>query len=75
MDGCDPRPGVPFLPQVVTLEATFVMLATLNAAAFGMLAAAARAKLRQPRIQRAANRTGGSLLIGAGIVAAGWQKA
>jgi threonine/homoserine/homoserine lactone efflux protein len=40
-----------------------------------MLAAAARLKLRQARVQRAVNRTGGSLLIGAGIFAAGWQKA
>jgi threonine/homoserine/homoserine lactone efflux protein len=67
--------GRPFLPQVVTLEATFVILATLNAALFAVLAAAIRQRLREPRVQRAINRTGGSLLIGAGVLAAGWRKA
>jgi threonine/homoserine/homoserine lactone efflux protein len=65
----------PFLPQVVTLEATFVILATMNAAMFAVLAAAARQKLREARIQRVINRTGGSLLIGAGILSVGWRKA
>ena len=65
----------PFLQQVVTLEATFVILATFNAALFAILASAARQKLRDPRVQRAVNRTGGSLLIGAGLLAAGWRKA
>ncbi|HEY2133186.1 MAG TPA: LysE family translocator [Acetobacteraceae bacterium] len=64
-----------FLPQVVTLEATFVVLATLNATLFALLAAAARQKLREPRVQRAVNRTGGSLLIAAGLIAAEWRKA
>jgi threonine/homoserine/homoserine lactone efflux protein len=64
----------PFLFQIVTLEATFVILATLNASLFALLAASARQKLREPRIQRAVNRTGGSLLIGAGVFAAGWRK-
>lgn len=65
----------PFLHQVVILEATFVTLATLNAAMFAILAAAARQKLREPWLQRAVNRTGGTLLIGAGLFAAGWRKA
>ncbi len=68
-------PGRAFLPQVVTLETTFVLMAALNAAMFAMLAAAARRLLRQPRVQRAVNRTGGSLLIGAGLFAIGWRKA
>jgi len=65
----------PFLFQVVTLEATFVSLAALNAAIYALLAAAARQKLHQPRVRRLVNRTGGSLLIGAGVLAAGWRKA
>ena len=65
----------PFWPQVATLEATFVGLAILNAALYALLASAARQRLRQPRLQRAVNRTGGSLLIGAGVLAAGWRKA
>jgi threonine/homoserine/homoserine lactone efflux protein len=65
----------PFLPQVATLEATFVTLAAANAALFVILAAAVRQKLRNPRVRRAINRTGGTLLIAAGALAAGWRKA
>jgi threonine/homoserine/homoserine lactone efflux protein len=57
------------------LEATFVLLATINAAAYGFLASIARQRLREPRVQRAMNRAGGALLIGAGLFAAGWRKA
>ena len=67
--------SLPFWPQVLTLETTFVTLAALNAALFALLASAARQKLRKPRVQRIVNRTGGSLLIGAGILAVGWRKA
>ena len=65
----------PFWPQVVTLEATFVALATLNATLFAVLASAARRTLKDPRVQRAVNRTGGTILIAAGIFAVGWRKA
>jgi threonine/homoserine/homoserine lactone efflux protein len=65
----------PFVPQVVILVATFVSLAALNATIFALLAAAARQKLTRPRVRRLVNRTGGSLLIGAGMLAAGWRKA
>jgi threonine/homoserine/homoserine lactone efflux protein len=65
----------PFLPQILTLVATFVILSTLSATMFALLASAARLKLRQSRVQRAVNRTGGSLLIAAGIFALGWRKA
>jgi threonine/homoserine/homoserine lactone efflux protein len=65
----------PFLTQVITLETTFVILATFNAALFALLAAAARERLRHAGVRRVVNKTGGTLLIGAGILAAGWQKA
>jgi threonine/homoserine/homoserine lactone efflux protein len=65
----------PFWPQVAVLETTFVALAALNATMFAMLASVARQTLKQPRAQRVVNRTGGSLLIGAGIFAAGWRNA
>ena len=65
----------PFWPQMAALEATFIFLAALNAAFYGLLASAARQKLRSQRVQRAINRTGGSLLIGAGALSAGWQSA
>jgi threonine/homoserine/homoserine lactone efflux protein len=65
--------GRPFLAQVIVLEATFVILAILNATLYALLAASARRTLRQKRVQRAVNRIGGSLLVGAGLFAAGWQ--
>ncbi len=67
--------SLPFWPQVSILETTFVFLATASAALYAILASAARNMLRQPRVRRAVNRTGGSLLIGAGIFAAGWRTA
>ena len=64
-----------FLPQVAVLVSTFVIMATLNSLGFALLASAARQKLKQPRVQRVVNRTGGSLLVGAGIFAFGWRRA
>ncbi len=63
-----------FVPQVTILVATFVVMAALNASGFAMLAAAARRRLQQPRVQRAVNRTGGTLLVGAGLAAIGWPR-
>ena len=65
----------PFWRQVLVLEATFVTLAILNATLFALLASAARRRLQEPRVRRAVNRTGGSLLVGAGLLAAGWRTA
>ena len=62
------------LPQIVIFEATFLALATLNAFGYAMLAAAARKAVRNERVQRIVNRTGGTLLIGAGVFAAVWKK-
>lgn len=65
----------PLVPQMMIFETTFLLLASINACAYSLLASAARRKIRQPRVQRAINRTGGSLLIGAGILTAGWRRA
>jgi len=65
----------PFLPQVALLEATFVTAAMVNVTTYVYLASSARRKMRNPRVQRAVNRTGGTLLIGAGVMAAAWRKA
>ena len=62
------------LPQLVIFEASFLALATLNALAYALLASAARRTIRKPRVQRAVNRTGGTLLIGAGALAATWRS-
>ena len=65
----------PALPQMAIFEATFLVLATLNALAYALMAAAARQTIRKPSVQKIVNRTGGSLLIGAGVLTAGWKRA
>lgn len=65
----------PVAMQLVIFEVTFLVLATLNATLYALLAAMARRQIRKPRVQRIVNRTGGSLMIGAGVLAAGWKRA
>lgn len=61
--------------QMAVFEATFLVLATANAATYGLVAAMARKTIRKPRVQRLVNRIGGSLMIGAGLLAVGWRRA
>jgi threonine/homoserine/homoserine lactone efflux protein len=68
-------PTLPWLPQMVIYEATFLVLAIINAALYGLVASAARNTIRKPSVQRVVNRTGGSLLIGAGLLTLGWKRA
>ena len=70
MDTTQPVP-----PQAGILVPTFVVLAALNAWLYAWLAAAARGFLRSAPAQRAVNCTGGSLLIGAGLLAFAWRRA
>lgn len=65
----------PVLPQMAIFEATFLVLAVLNTAMYATMAAMARRTIRKPRVQRLVNRTGGTLMIGAGLFAAAWKKA
>lgn len=65
----------PIAVQMVIFEATFLILATLNASTYALMAAMARSTIRKPRIQSLVNRTGGTLMIGAGLLAMGWKKA
>ena len=64
----------PMLPQMVIFETTFLVLAVLNAAFYALMASMARASIRKPGVQRAVNRVGGTLMIGAGALAAGWKR-
>ena len=64
----------PLLPQMIIFEVTFLVLATINAALYGTLASMARQTIRRPSVQRTVNRVGGSLMIGAGLLAAGWRR-
>ena len=68
-------PAEPFWRQALILEATFIFLDVLNSTLFALLASAAPRPLQEPARQRVVNRTGGSLLVGAGALAAGWRKA
>lgn len=68
----DPRH--PYLPQALILILTFVTLAAVNAGAYALLATSLKATIRRPTVQRWVNRAGGSVLIGAGVAAAGWQR-
>lgn len=65
----------PLAFQMVIFEATFLVLATANATVYGLMASLARQTIRKPPVQRLVNRTGGSLMIGAGLLAIGWKRA
>ncbi|WP_414472682.1 LysE family translocator [Microvirga sp. M2] len=60
-------PKLAFLPQVSLCAATFLILAFTNAFAYALVAARARRIISNPRTVGLVNKTGGSLLIGAGI--------
>lgn len=64
----------PIMPQMMILEVTFLVLAALNAAVYSLLASMARRSIRKPGMQRWVNRVGGSLMIGAGALAAAWRR-
>lgn len=61
------QPAAPVAEQLWVLAATFVVLATLNAAVYAVFAGSARQLLASSRAQRAFHLTGGSLLAAAGI--------
>ena len=65
----------PFLPQIIVMGGTFLVLATLNVTLYALLASAARRTAQRPSVQRVVNRIGGSVLIGAGILTATWRRA
>lgn len=63
-------PARPFLPQAAILVASFVTLAALNAAGYALLASRLSGAVRRPSIRRLLNRTGGTMLMGAGLAVA-----
>lgn len=64
----------PIMPQMLIFMATFLVLATINAAVYGLMASAARRTIRRPMMQRLVNRIGGSLLIAAGLFTLSWRR-
>jgi threonine/homoserine/homoserine lactone efflux protein len=65
----------PLFFQMAVFEVTFLVLATINATLYGFLASLARNQIRRPRVQKIVNRTGGSLMIGAGLLSLGFKRA
>lgn len=63
-------PHADFLTQMAIFETTFLVLAFANALGFALVASRARAAIRSERVVGTANKVGGSLLIGAGILTA-----
>lgn len=56
-----------FWLQMAIFEATFLVLAFLNAFGYALAAARARSAVASPRVLSVFNRTGGALLVGAGV--------
>lgn len=69
------NPALPYAPQAATYVLTFTTLGIFNAAIFAFAAAGARQTIRRPQVMKAAMRTGGSLLMMAGIAAALTRRA
>ncbi|MDP2118510.1 MAG: LysE family translocator [Hoeflea sp.] len=68
-------PALPYAPQAAIYVVTFTVLGIVNAAMFAFLAAGARKTIRRPQMMKAAMRTGGSLLMMAGVAAALTRRA
>ncbi len=64
------NPHTDFLTQMAVFETTFLILAFANALGYALIASRARAAIRNERVVGTANKLGGSLLIGAGILTA-----
>lgn len=67
-------PAAPVALQFVLLEATFLVLAALNVAAWALLAGRLRARFARPSALRLVNRVGAGFLIGAGVLAAAVRR-
>ena len=60
-------PHADFLTQMLVFETTFLVLAFANAFGYALVASKARGLVGNPRALKIVNRTGGGLLIGAGV--------
>lgn len=69
------RPETALAPQFLTLIATFVGLAALNALTYALLANKMRQRIQRPRVLRNLTRTGGVALIGMGALTATLKRA
>ena len=67
-------PSKPALMQFAILEATFVILATLNVALWAVLAGQLRNRMSRPSTLQVINRTGAAFLSGAGLLTAATRR-
>ncbi|OSQ38834.1 LysE family translocator [Thalassospira mesophila] len=63
-------PHQPIMPQFAVLITTFVSLAVVNVVLWAVAAGTMREKFRSPRAMQIMGRTGGSVLIAAGLLTA-----
>jgi len=63
-----------FLAQALVLLPTFVVLASINAGAYALLARAAAARLTSAKAQRRFGYGGGAVLVGAGTITLGMSR-
>jgi threonine/homoserine/homoserine lactone efflux protein len=69
------NPRADFATQMLVLESTFLVLCSLNAFSYALVASKARGFIRNRRTVRIVNRVGGGLLIGAGLATASMRRA
>lgn len=67
-------PARPFVAQALVLVPTWVAMAAANAALYALLAARMSGAVRRPAVRRWINRTGGTMLIGAGLATAAMRR-
>ena len=60
-------PSRPVLPQLIIMEVVFLVLGTLNALAYALIASQARKAVSRPSLLAWVNRTGGAILVMAGL--------
>ncbi|MEM6384036.1 MAG: LysE family translocator [Pseudomonadota bacterium] len=68
------NPTAPAAPQLIVLGSTFVVLGVVNAAIYALLAAHLRSRITRPSTLRWANRAGGTMLLGAGLMTAALRR-
>jgi threonine/homoserine/homoserine lactone efflux protein len=67
-------PASPFLPQAVTLGGIFLLLSALTCLPYALFAERLRKTIRKHAVRRMVNRSGGTVLIAAKAVTAGYRK-
>jgi len=67
-------PASPFLPQALALGSIFVLLSALTCLPYALLAERMRKTIKKHAVRRTMNRSGGTVLIAAKAVTAGYRK-